>query len=103
MPDLNLITAAGSLRVFELLHDAKPVLLHLGEPGGLDITPWADRVKLIDASCKAESELLVLGVVNAPTAVLIRPGHLRRTVALFNATAARTSALNAASSTLSLS
>ena len=50
MPDLDLVTADGPLRVFELLHDARPVLLNLGEPGGLDITPWADRVQLIDAS-----------------------------------------------------
>ena len=50
MPDLDLVTADGPLRVFELLHDAKPVLLNLGEPGGFDITPWADRVQLIDAS-----------------------------------------------------
>jgi hypothetical protein len=49
MPDLNLVTANGPLRVFTLLHDARPVLLHLGEPGGFDITPWADRVQLIDA------------------------------------------------------
>ena len=46
MPDLDLVTANGPLRVFTLLHDARPVLLNLGEPGGLDITPWADRVKL---------------------------------------------------------
>ena len=43
MPDLDLVTADGPLRVFELLHDAKPVLLELGEPGGFDLTPWADR------------------------------------------------------------
>jgi 3-(3-hydroxy-phenyl)propionate hydroxylase len=49
MPDLDLVTADGPLRVFELLHGAKPVLLNLGEPGGFDITPWADRVQLIDA------------------------------------------------------
>ena len=30
MPDLDLVTADGPLRVFELLHDAKPVLLNLG-------------------------------------------------------------------------
>ena len=30
MPDLDLATADGPLRVFELLHDAKPVLLNLG-------------------------------------------------------------------------
>jgi 3-(3-hydroxy-phenyl)propionate hydroxylase len=44
MPDLDLVTAGGPLRVFELLHGAKPVLLDLGERGGFDITPWADRV-----------------------------------------------------------
>ena len=73
MPDLDLVTAGGPLRVFEVLHDAKPVLLHLGEPGGLDITPWADRVQLIDASYEGQWELPVVGAVTAPAAVLIRP------------------------------
>ena len=73
MPDLDLVTADGPLRVFELLHEARPVLLNLGEPGGFDITPWADRVQLIDASYEGEWELPVLGVVGAPTAVLVRP------------------------------
>ena len=73
MPDLDLVTADGPLRVFELLHDAKPVLLNLGEPGGFDITPWADRVQLIDAEYVGPWELPVLGAVTAPTAVLIRP------------------------------
>jgi 3-(3-hydroxy-phenyl)propionate hydroxylase len=77
MPDLDLVTANGPLRVFTLLHDARPVLLNLGEPGGLDITPWADRVQLIDARFAGVWELPVLGVVTAPTAVLIRPdGHV---------------------------
>jgi 2-polyprenyl-6-methoxyphenol hydroxylase-like FAD-dependent oxidoreductase len=73
MPDLDLTTAAGPLRVFELLRDAKPVLLDLGDPGGLDIAPWADRVQLIDAEYAGPWELPVLGAVSAPTAVLIRP------------------------------
>jgi 2-polyprenyl-6-methoxyphenol hydroxylase-like FAD-dependent oxidoreductase len=77
MPDLDLITADGPLRVFALLHDARPVLLNLGEPGGFDITPWADRVQLIDAEYVGLWELPVLGAVTAPTAVLIRPdGHV---------------------------
>ncbi|HEU0213176.1 MAG TPA: hypothetical protein VFR13_03755, partial [Jiangellaceae bacterium] len=50
-----------------------PVLLNLGEPDGFDITPWSDRVQLIDASYTGEWELPVLGVVDAPTAVLVRP------------------------------
>jgi 2-polyprenyl-6-methoxyphenol hydroxylase-like FAD-dependent oxidoreductase len=73
MPDLDLVSAASPLPVFEQLHDAKPVLLNLGEPGGFDITPWADRVRLIEASYKGEWELPVLGAVTAPAAVLIRP------------------------------
>ncbi len=73
MPDLDLVTADGPLRVFELLHDARPVLLHLGEPGGVDIAPWADRVQLIDATYDGAWELPVLGAVSAPAAVLIRP------------------------------
>jgi len=73
MPDLDLVTTHGPLRVFTLLHDARPVLLNLGEPGGFDITPWADRVQLIDAKYVGLWELPVLGVVTAPTAVLIRP------------------------------
>jgi hypothetical protein len=73
MPDLDLLTADGPLRVFELLHEAKPALLNLGAPGGIDITPWADRVQLIDGEYDGEWELPVLGKVTAPTAVLIRP------------------------------
>jgi 2-polyprenyl-6-methoxyphenol hydroxylase-like FAD-dependent oxidoreductase len=73
MPDLDLATADGPLRVFTLLHDARPVLLNLGEPGGFDIAPWADRVQLIDAKYDGTWELPALGAVTAPTAVLIRP------------------------------
>jgi 3-(3-hydroxy-phenyl)propionate hydroxylase len=77
MPDLDLVTANGPLRVFTLLHDARPVLLNLGEPRGLDITPWAERVQLIDAKYAGAWELPILGAVTAPTAVLIRPdGHV---------------------------
>ena len=73
MPDLDLVTASGPLRVYTLLHDARPVLLDLGEPGGLDMTPWADRVRLVDAEYPGGWELPVLGTVAAPAAVLIRP------------------------------
>ena len=72
MPDLDLVTERPAARV-QLLHDARPVLLNLGEPGGLDIAPWADRVRRIDARYAGAWELPVLGAVAAPTAVLIRP------------------------------
>jgi 2-polyprenyl-6-methoxyphenol hydroxylase-like FAD-dependent oxidoreductase len=73
MPDLDLATAAGPLRVFTLLHGARPVLLNLGAPGRVDIAPWADQVQLVDATFAGAWELPVLGVVTAPEAVLIRP------------------------------
>lgn len=73
MPDLDLVTVEGSLRVFNLLHDGRPVLLNLGEPGGIEIAPWAKRVKLIDANYSGAWELPAVGTVTAPAAVLIRP------------------------------
>lgn len=68
-----MVTADGLLRVFTLLHDARPVFLNLGDPGGIDITPWADRVQLIDADYKGPWQLPVIGEVTPPSAVLIRP------------------------------
>jgi 2-polyprenyl-6-methoxyphenol hydroxylase-like FAD-dependent oxidoreductase len=75
MPDLDLVTESGTRRVFTLLHEARPVLLNLGEPGALDLasSPWANRVARVDAQYAGVWELPVLGVVAAPTAVLIRP------------------------------
>ena len=73
MPDLDLVTATGPLRVFALLHRARPVFLNLGAPGGFDITAWADRIQLMDAKYAGAWELPALGAVTAPTAVLIRP------------------------------
>jgi 3-(3-hydroxy-phenyl)propionate hydroxylase len=77
MPDLDLLTADGPLRVYSLLHRARPALVNLGEPGAIDIEPWADRVQLVEAEYAGPWELPVLGAVPAPTTVLIRPdGHV---------------------------
>jgi 2-polyprenyl-6-methoxyphenol hydroxylase-like FAD-dependent oxidoreductase len=73
MPDLDLVTADGAVRVFALLHDARAVLLNLGERWAFDASPWSDRVVAVDAQYGGEWELPVLGHVAAPTAVLIRP------------------------------
>ncbi len=75
MPDLDVVTTDGPLRVFTLLHDARPVLLNFSDPGGFDTVsaPWADRVRLVDAQYDGTWELPVLGGVTAPAAVLVRP------------------------------
>jgi 3-(3-hydroxy-phenyl)propionate hydroxylase len=77
MPDLDLVTVDGPTRVCTLLHEARPVLLDLGGPGGSEISPWADRVLLVHARYDGVWELPVLGEVAASPAVLIRPdGHV---------------------------
>jgi 3-(3-hydroxy-phenyl)propionate hydroxylase len=73
IPDLDLVTADGPVRVFTLLHDARAVLLNLGNPWACDTSPWADRVLAIDAEYDGDWQLPVLGHVAAPAAVLIRP------------------------------
>jgi hypothetical protein len=73
MPDVELMTAKGPLRAFALLHGARPLLLNLSEPGVFDITAWADRVQLVDATYAGTWELPALGRVDPPQAVLVRP------------------------------
>jgi len=72
-PDLEVLSEAGARRIFSLLHEARPLLLNLAEPAALDITPWAGRVQRVDARYAGVWELPVLGAVNAPSALLIRP------------------------------
>jgi 3-(3-hydroxy-phenyl)propionate hydroxylase len=77
MPDLDLVTGEAPQRVFTLLRAAKPLLLNFGEPGRLNIAPWSDRVRLIDAQYSGAWQLPAIGQVAAPGAVLIRPdGHV---------------------------
>lgn len=77
MPDLDLRSGAGPIRVFELLHDARPVLLDLSGRTGLDLGPWAQRVRLVAAEHDGSWQLPVVGEVAAPASVLIRPdGHV---------------------------
>ncbi len=73
MPDLDLETGHGPRRTYTLLHDAQPVLIDFGGPGSSDFGPWADRVKVVDATFAGAWELPALGVIAAPEAVLVRP------------------------------
>jgi 2-polyprenyl-6-methoxyphenol hydroxylase-like FAD-dependent oxidoreductase len=77
MPDLDIVTADGPLRLFELLHEARPVLLDFGSPALLAVDGWADRVQRVEARFDGVLDLPVIGIVPPPAAVLIRPdGHV---------------------------
>jgi hypothetical protein len=80
MPDLDVATTDGPTRVSTLLHEARGVLLRFGGTDGVDVSPWSDRVRLVDADGDAPGdvwELPVIGAVPAPPSVLIRPdGHV---------------------------
>lgn len=82
MPDLDLLTARGSQRVFTLLHKAQPLLLEIRRGGvngaseevaAAEIKPWADHIQSIVAEYDGPWELPAIGSVEAPSAVLIRP------------------------------
>jgi 3-(3-hydroxy-phenyl)propionate hydroxylase len=73
MPDLDLVTAKGVVRAFALLHDARPVLVNLGDAGSVGAGAWSERVRVVDARYEGTWELPAIGMVNAPTAVLVRP------------------------------
>jgi 3-(3-hydroxy-phenyl)propionate hydroxylase len=49
------------------------VLLSLGEAIDVHVTPWADRVRLIEAAYAGVWDLPVIGTVPPPSAVLVRP------------------------------
>jgi 2-polyprenyl-6-methoxyphenol hydroxylase-like FAD-dependent oxidoreductase len=79
MPDLDLV-AGPAVRVYDLLHAARPVLLDLDARDALAgaSAPWAARVDRVAARvAPGPWQLPVLDAVPAPTAVLIRPdGHV---------------------------
>jgi 3-(3-hydroxy-phenyl)propionate hydroxylase len=77
MPDLDLVTAGGTRRVFSFLHQARPGLIAFGAPDAIDVAPWSGRVQSVAATYDGRWELPVLGEVAAPAAVLVRPdGHV---------------------------
>ncbi len=77
MPYLDLLSGGRVVRVYSLLHAARPVLINFGPSGSVALGPWADRVRLVDASYAGAWELPVIGTVDAPVAVLVRPdGHV---------------------------
>jgi 3-(3-hydroxy-phenyl)propionate hydroxylase len=83
LPDLDLETPDGPTRAYTLLHAARPLLLCLGGSDRFDLSPWSDRVRLVEATYEGAWELPVLGEVPPPGAVLVRPdGYVAWTGAL---------------------
>jgi hypothetical protein len=77
MPDLEIVSADGPLRVFALLHDGRGALINFGVPGRVEVSGWADRIAQLDAKYSGVWQLPDVGEVTGPTAVLVRPdGHV---------------------------
>jgi 2-polyprenyl-6-methoxyphenol hydroxylase-like FAD-dependent oxidoreductase len=79
VPDVDLTTAAGPVRLSALLHTARPVLLDLGAGLGDDVTGgWSDRVEVVAATAADPVWTTPVGeAVPAPRALLVRPdGHV---------------------------
>ncbi|MCS5496104.1 FAD-dependent monooxygenase [Cnuibacter physcomitrellae] len=75
MPDLDLVVDGDVVRMYSLLHHARPVLVDLG--AGAQLGAWSGRVDRVEAAYSGAWRLPVLGEVAAPTAVLVRPdGHV---------------------------
>ncbi|WP_016935739.1 aromatic-ring hydroxylase C-terminal domain-containing protein, partial [Rhodococcus sp. R1101] len=72
MPDLDIVVEEEPVRVFELMHQAHPLLLQFdGTPTDFGILP--EHVDHVRARYDGAWELPVLGAVDAPSAVLVRP------------------------------
>ncbi len=77
MPDWDLQTEEGEMRVYALLHEARPVVINFGARGAIDVGRWTEQVRCVDARYGGAWELPVIGEVAAPSGVLIRPdGHV---------------------------
>lgn len=77
MPDLDLRTAAGETRVHTLLRDGRPLLLDLSDGREAPPREAPADLRVVSASCDGPWQLPVIGQVEPPRAVLIRPdGHV---------------------------
>jgi 3-(3-hydroxy-phenyl)propionate hydroxylase len=74
MPDLDLDVDGAPTRVFELLHEARPLLMQFDDA---DPPLTSDRVRRVRAAAERTCEIPLVGTVDVPPAVLVRPdGHV---------------------------
>jgi len=80
VPDADLKTPHGAIRVYDLLHAGRAVLLDLRGSAELARAAegWSDRLRLVEARSEDDCwSVPALGDVPAPAAVLVRPdGHV---------------------------
>ncbi|WP_103339744.1 FAD-dependent monooxygenase [Amycolatopsis sp. CA-126428] len=76
-PDLDLTVPSGDIRLFSLLHKARPLLLNLSGDAvvAAEVTTaakaWADRLDVVDA--RRADRARAAGEIPSPAAVLLRP------------------------------
>lgn len=73
MPDLVIHAEPGKISVYSLLHTAKPIFLNLKESSDFDIPQSETRILQVNAGYTGPWELPVLGKIDAPESILIRP------------------------------
>lgn len=77
MPDLDLVTDDGPTRIAELLRRAQPLLVDLSGSGPGAFGALPSDVRFVAARHEGPIELPVIGEVESPPAVLVRPdGHV---------------------------
>jgi 3-(3-hydroxy-phenyl)propionate hydroxylase len=73
IPDLDLVTDQGPLRVYTLPRDGHGAFINFNEPSRMDFTRWAGRVRIINAKYEGIWKLPGIETVAPPSAVLLRP------------------------------
>lgn len=73
IPDLDLHSNDGPIRLYTLLHDSRALLLNFDQPAHLNIRRWAHRVTAVNVRGDRTWTLPILGEIAAPAAVLVRP------------------------------
>jgi 2-polyprenyl-6-methoxyphenol hydroxylase-like FAD-dependent oxidoreductase len=74
VPDLDLKTANGTVRLYELLHRGRPILLDFDGRLGSALEGWTDRVDRIEAIRPTDRWAIpAVGDIPASAALLVRP------------------------------
>ena len=74
VPDVAINTSGRATRVYELLHEARPVLLSFADDGVLaEATAWAGRVTAVSATTTDLWTLPDGTAIPTPAALFIRP------------------------------